>query len=90
MALEKGEKIGALNNERHERDHKLLKQFEEAKIQEMQNIKDSRAKIEGEFKSMGDLQELIKEAERYRDEIEDAHVRLQVLSIDIRRMEDGT
>jgi prefoldin subunit 5 len=39
---------------------------------------------------MGELQKLIKEAQNYRDEIEDMHVKLQHLSIQIQCLEDTT
>ena len=88
MTIEKGDKFGALGNDRHELDKKLSKQFEEAKKQEIESITDNRSKLEGDFKSMNDLQELISEAVRYKDEIEDMHVKLQVLSIEVKRMEE--
>ena len=39
---------------------------------------------------MGDLQGFISEANKYQSEIEEMHVKLQYIQVQIKMMEDGT
>lgn len=90
MKLEKGEKFGKLGEDRHVRDLKHITDLRNKISDTLNTTKTERTKVETEYQAMGELQKLIKEAQNYRDEIEDMHVKLQHLSIQIQCLEDTT
>ena len=63
----------------------LLKQ---QKKKEKEDLKGNREQIQNSFMAMGELQGFINEAEKYKDEIEEMHVKLAYLKIQIKGMED--
>lgn len=90
MTLDKGKVIEETNQGRYERDLKLITEYKQKKLDELAKIKANRGDADAKFMGMGDLQALINEANKYKDEIEDMHVELQHLSIKIKELEDGT
>ena len=90
MALDKSDAFGSLGTHRHDRDLRLITDFRNEKDDEKKKLVESRNKTHQEYMAMGELQGLINEGEKYKDEIEEMHVRLQHLSIKIKELEDAT
>ena len=90
MHLDKNDKFGKLKSDRFELDKKLTTEHEEQKTAEKTKVDDNRNQAEMAFKNMSDLQSLIKEANDYKSDIEDMHVKLAHLQITIKTMEDTT
>jgi len=76
MNLDKGTHFGKLNTERHERDLKLAMELKQQMENEMEALTNNKDKNNAAFMAMTDLQTMISEAQRYRDEIESYHVKL--------------
>lgn len=90
MALDKSEAFGSLGTHRHERDLNLITNFRNEKADEKKKLLENRNKTHQEYMAMGELQGLINEGEKYKEEIEEMHVKLQHLSIKIKELEDAT
>ena len=90
MQLDKGVAFGALNLGRHDRDSKLISDLSATKQAEKQTLIEKREKTQQEYMAMAELQALIKEANKYKDEIEDMHTKHEHLNIKIKEMVDGT
>ena len=90
MALDKGEVFGVLNNSRFERDLKLNNDYKTEMTDQLKALADHRARLQTEFNGMADLQVLINDGEKFKEEIEDMHVKLAFLVAQIKMMEDGT
>ena len=90
MTLDKKNQIGDLEKARLERDTKDNDNFKKAKSDELKRIQEGRDKAEAEYKGKEDLQALITEMENWKKEIEEMHVTLGSLQIQIKMREDGT
>jgi hypothetical protein len=90
MQLDKGAAFGALYLHRHDRDTKLITDLRKKKQDEKQKLIDNREKTQTEYMAMTELQALITEANKYKDEIEDMHTKHEHLNIKIKEMVDGT
>ena len=90
MTLDKKSQIGDLQKARLDRDTKDNDKFKKDKADELQSIQDGRNQAEAEYKGKEDLQALITEMEKWKKEIEEMHVTLGSLQIQIKMREDGT
>ena len=90
MTLEKNEKIGALEKHRYERNLKLVNDMKNDYEKQKEDLKDNRAKVKAEFVGMQELQGLIDQENKYKQEIEEMHVKLAFLAIQVTMLEDGT
>lgn len=53
--------------------------YNEQKKKEKEDLKGNREQTQNSFMAMGELQGFINEAEKYKDEIEEMHVKLAYL-----------
>ena len=90
MTLDKKNQIGDLNKSRLDRDTKDNNNSKKDKTEETKSIADGRAKADAEYMGKQDLQDLIKEMTKWKKEIEEMHVSLGSLQIQIKMREDGT
>mmetsp|Transcript_7524 Transcript_7524/g.12700 ORF Transcript_7524/g.12700 Transcript_7524/m.12700 type:complete len:314 (-) Transcript_7524:26-967(-) len=90
MILDKGKVFGDLAQDRHKRDFKLITDYRATKQTELDRIKENRDQAFKEYMAKQELQAIIQEAEKYMEEIEEMHVKLQHLSLQIKELEDAT
>ena len=69
--------------------HHHQSDYQNTKQTELEEIMKAREEADKQYMAMADLQSLINEANNYKEEIEDMHVSLQHLSIQIKELEDG-
>ena len=86
MILDKGAVFGEFNTGRFDRDLKHITEFRAKKQKEFDKLVQEREKTDREYMSMAELQSLINEANKYVAEIEEMHVSLQHLSIQIKEL----
>ena len=90
MTLDKGVATGALSNERYNRDLGLMSGLKQQKTDDKDKVVAERASTLQQYMGMSELQGLITEAQKYKDEIEEMHVKHEHLNIKIKEMADGT
>ena len=88
MTLDKNEQFGALNSARQIRDQKLSKDWELKETDERDQLVQKRDKERSQFMGMSELQTLINDATKFKTEIEEMHIQIQFLSIQIKSYED--
>lgn len=90
MTLDKGVAFGALHLHRHDRDTKLIADLRKEKQEENDRLVAAREKTQSDYMAMAELQALINEGNKYKEEIEVMHVKHEHLNIKIKEMADGT
>lgn len=90
MTIDKGKATGDLGKLRYERDHTCITTLETNKIAERDKVVADRKTADDAYMGMGELQKLIDEANKYKEEIEEMHVKHEHLNIKIKEMADGT
>jgi hypothetical protein len=90
MTLHKGKATGDLSKFRYDRDLKLIETLETKKTEERDKVVTERDTVDKAYLGMAELQALITEAKKYKDEIEEMHTEHEHLNIKIKEMADGT
>lgn len=90
MDLDKKAKFGELFTNRHTQDVTLLQDMLTKKRAELEGIKNKRNKAQADYMAMSELQNLITECSKTRQDIEVKVVDLQHFQITIKGMEEFT
>jgi len=62
----------------------LISDFKEDNVSQLRTLAENRAKADAAFMGMTELQNFIKEAQNFKEEIEEMHVKLAFLTIQIK------
>jgi len=90
MTIVKEKEFEDLLNKRFELEMKLQEDLVKAKDQEIADFKVQREQVKVQFESNVELQSSLKEAIDLRQQIEDANVKLELLQIQVKELEDAT
>lgn len=90
MTIIKDKEFDDLGNKRFDIEMKLQDGLIKAKDEEIKKYKDSRATVRTQFEQNVDLQKGMQEETDLKQEIEDAHVSLDLLQIQVKELEDAT
>ena len=75
---------------RFERDEKLNNEMLKKKDDDKASIVADREKLKQDFEKMKEVQDLIDQENKFRTEIEEMHVKLQYLAVQINILESST
>lgn len=90
MTIEKDKEFEALDHTRHTLDVKLQGELLEAKKEEKKKFQDDRGQVQAQFEAHVELQKCLAESADLRNTIENAGIKLDLLQIGVKELEDVT